>query len=147
MGRLEIEIRHGHDRGPSSAVIVLAALIVLAVAGGAGRHALNGIAHTVLTVLDIAAWVIGSLAAAALAVVIVLAVTRTRRALARRRQPVRVQSIRLADAAVRPVDGNPADLDRPALDPARRPASWPLSGRWSELPHDDRRGDGPARYS
>jgi hypothetical protein len=145
MGRLEIEIRHGHDHGPSGPVIALAVLIALAVAGGAGRHALNGIAHTVLNVLEIAAYVVGSVAAAALAIVIVLAVGRARRALADRPRPVHVQSIRLDGAAVRHVDNGLADIDRPALDPARRPG-WPLPGRWAEVPLDDRGGN-PGRYS
>ncbi len=147
MGRLEIQIRHGHGPRPSGAVIALAALIVLAVAGGTGRHALDGTAHTVLTVVEIAAYAVGALAAAALAVVIVLAAARARRALANRPRPVRVQGIRLADAAVRPVGGGPADLDRPALDSPRRRDGWPLPGRWAEVHHDDRRGGGPARYS
>jgi hypothetical protein len=145
MGRLEIQIRHGHDHGPSGAVIALAVLIVLAVVGGTGRHALDGIAHTVLSVVEIAACVVGGLAATALAVVIVLAAARARQALADRSRPVRVQSIRLDDTAVRPV-GDPAGLDRPALGSPRRGDGWPLPGRWAEVHHDDRR-DGPRRYS
>jgi hypothetical protein len=144
MGRLEIQIRHGHDPGPSGAVIALAVLLVLAVVGGTGRHALDGIAHTVLSVVEIAACVVGGLAAAAVAVLIVLAVARARRALANRPRPVRVQSIRLDDVAVRPVDDDPADLDRPALDSPRRRDGWPLPGRWAEVHHDDH---GPRRYS
>ena len=100
-----------------------------------------------LTVVEIAACVVGALAAAALAVVIVLAAARARRALANRPRPVRVQSIRLDGAAVRPVDDGPADLDRPALGSPRRRDGWPLPGRWAEMPLDDRGGDGPARYS
>lgn len=150
MGRLEIQIKHhDHNPGPSGAVIALAVLIVLAVAGGAGHRALDGIAHTVLTVAEIAGYVVGTLAAAALASVIVIAAYRARRALARRSRPVRVEGIRLADAVtVRPVEDTPAHLDRPAVEaPRRRPAGWPLSGQWAELPLDDRRPDGPARYS
>jgi hypothetical protein len=149
MGRLEIQIRHGgHDPRPSGAVIALAVLVVLAVVGGAGRHVIDGIAHTVTVVAEIAAFTVGTLAAGALAVVIVLAAARARRALANRPRPVRVQSVRVADAVtVHPLDDDPADLDRPALDPARRrPSGWPLSGRWAELPLDDR-GDDPRRYS
>lgn len=146
MGRLEIQIRHGHDPRPSGAYIALAVLIVLAVAGGAGHHALDGIAHTVLTVVEIAACAVGALAAAALAIVIVLAVTR--RARADQRHPLRVQSIRLDDATTRPAVADPADPGRAALD-ASRPAGhdgWPFTGRLSPLPLDDRRDD-PARYS
>lgn len=146
MGRLEIQIRHGHDPGPSGAVIALAVLIVLAVVGGTGRHALDGIAHTVLSVVEIAACAVGALAAAALAVVIVLAAARARRALANRPRPVRVQSIRLDDAAVRPVGNDPADPARPALGSPRRRDGWPPPGRWAEMHHDDRRGDSPARH-
>ena len=147
MGRLEIQIRHGHDPGPSGAVIALAVLIVLGVAGGAGRHALDGIAHTVLTVVEVAACVVGALAAVALAVVIVMAVARARQALANRSRPAYVQGIRLDDAAVRPVVGDPADLDRPALGSPRPHDGWPLAGRLSGLPLDDRRDENPARYS
>ena len=53
MGRLEIQIRHGHEPGPSGAVIALAVLIVLAVVGGTGHHALDGITHMVLSVVEI----------------------------------------------------------------------------------------------
>ena len=147
MGRLEIQIRHGgHNPRPSGAVITLAVLIVLAVAGGAGHHALDGIAHTVLTVAEIAACTVGALAAAALAVVIVLAAARARRALANRPRPVHVQSTRLDDAAVRPAVDDPADPGRPALDAARtRRAGWPLAGQLPALPLDDRHDDDPGR--
>jgi len=147
MGRLEIQIRHGHDPGPSGAVIALAVLIALAVAGGAGHRALDGIAHTVLTVVEIAACIVGGMAVVTAAIVIALAVAR-RRALASRPRPARVQGIRLDGPAARPV-GGPAGPGRGALD-ASRPAGydgWPLPGRWSELPLDDRGGDGPARHS
>jgi hypothetical protein len=147
MGRLEIQIKHhDHNPGPSGAVIALAALIVLAVAGGAGHRALDGIARAALAFVEIAASIVGGLGVIALAVVVALAIARHRAA---RLRPVRVESIRLADAVtMRPVADTPAHLDRPAVEaPRRRPAGWPLSGQWGELPLDDRRPDGPARYS
>ena len=147
MGRLEVQIRHhDHGGGPSGAVIALAVLIVLAVAGGAGRHVASDIGHVVMTVLEVIAWVAGSLAAAALAAGIVFAAVRIRAARARRPRPLRVESVRLSGAAtVRPAVDDAADV-RPALDPARRRPGWPLPGRWAELPLDDR-GDHPGRYS
>jgi hypothetical protein len=145
MGRLEVQIRHGHD-GPSGPVIALAVVIVLAVAGGAARHVASDIGHVVLTVLEVIAWVAGTLAAAALAAGIVFAAVRIRTAHARRPRAIRVESVRLSDAAtVRPVGDDP-DAIRPALDPARRRPGWPLPGRWAELPLDDRGGNS-GRYS
>ena len=145
MGRLEVQIRHhDHGGGPSGAFIALAALIVLAVAGGAARHVATDIGHAVLMVLEVIAWVAGGLAAAALAIGIGYVVFRIRAARARRPRPVRAESIRLDGAAtVRPVAVDPA---RAALDPARRCPGWPLPGQWAEVPLDDR-GDNPGRYS
>jgi hypothetical protein len=147
MGRLEIQIKHyDHNPGPSGAVIALAVVIVLAVVGGAGHHVLDNIAHTVLTFVEIAASIAGGIGFIALAFTVALAVARRRAA---RPRPVRVESIRLADSVtVRPVEDTPANVDRPAVEaPRRRPDGWPLSGQWAELPLDDPRPDGPARYS
>jgi hypothetical protein len=147
MGRLEIQIRHGHDPGPSGTAIVLAVLIVLAVVGyPAARRSLDNLAHVVLAVVEVAACVVGGLGVTALAAVITVAIARRRAA-----RPPRyrlVESVRIADmAAVRPVGDTPADPARPALDaPRRPPAGWPLPGQWAELPLDDR-GDNPGRYS
>lgn len=147
MGRLEIQVRHGggHPAGPGGAVVALAVVVVLAAAGGAGRHALDNIAHEVLAVVEIIGCAVGGLAVVALAVVIARAVARARAAASARLDAPRPPVVWIDDAGhIHPV---PAEAGRPALAAPRCAASWPLSGRWSEVSPDDPGTSDPARYS
>jgi hypothetical protein len=119
MGRLEIQIHHGHGHGPEGwgAVIALIAFVVLAAAGGVGHKALTGAARDVLTAVEVAAWVVGGLVATAAAVLVVLALARIRAALRRPRDgrpPVITLTPHRGYDAMR--DGD----DRPALEAPRR---------------------------
>jgi hypothetical protein len=146
MGRLDVEIRHGHDGGGRGAVIALIAFIVLAVAGGAGHKALTGAMHGVLTAVEVVMWTLVGLVIAAVAAGVVLTVVKIRaavRAACARRAAAAVIAITPDRAAVT------ADDERPALDAPRfRPASsGSLPGQWSQIyppaGHDDDR----RRYS
>ena len=75
MGRLEIQIKHGHG-GPQWPVVALLAFIVLAAAGGVDGKA----ASHVLAFVELAAWVVGGLVVAAAAGLVTLAVVRARTA-------------------------------------------------------------------
>jgi hypothetical protein len=136
MGRLEVQIRHGHDGGGWGAAVALILLIVFAI-GGAAHKQVTAAAHTVMTVIEIAAWTLASLVMLGAAAGLTWAGLRIRRALhaarARRAAPV----ITLAPdcySADTPRRLQGATDDRPALDPPRRiTASWPLPGQWSEV--------------
>jgi hypothetical protein len=147
MGRLEIQIRHGHDGGGWGAAVALILLIAFAI-GGAAHKQVTAAAHTVMTIMEIAAWTLAALVMLTAAAGLTWAGLKVRaavRARARRAAPV----ITLnpghysRDAAHRLRPG--ATDDRPALDPPRRiPGSWPLPGQRSEVrpqngADDDRR--------
>ena len=149
MGRLEVQIRHGHDGNGWPAAAALILLIVLAIGGGAHKQ-LTAAARTAETVIEIAAWTVAAVAGLAAAAGLTWAAFRVRaavRARARRAAPV----ITLApgqystDAAHRLRPGT-AD-ERPALNPPRRiNGSWPLPGQWSEVRPQDG-GDDDRRSS
>ena len=131
MGRLQVEIRHGHDNGPGQWGAVVA-LIVLVLFAAAGHREIGAMLHEALTVVAIAAFSIAGLAVLAAVIVITARTRRTRRA---RRAPL----------AVRPdyrIRVEPADDTRPALGtPRRSSGAWPLPGEWDEItrPDHDRR--------
>jgi hypothetical protein len=140
MGRLEIEIRHGHSHGGGPAQWgAVIALIVLVLFAAAGHKEISAMLHDVVMVVEITALSLAGTGVLALAVYIAVRVRAARRERARyacaRPVTVRPDSIRVTgpDAA-------------PALDAARRrPAAWPLPGQWEQVtPPPD--GDG-RRYS
>jgi hypothetical protein len=149
MGRLDIEIRHGHHGGSEwGAVIALLAFIVLAIAGGAGHKAISGAMHDVLTAVEVAAWTLAAVVILAAAAGVTWAVLRVRRAVRAHR------AIGNARPPVVYIDQNgyhrpiPADTARPALDTPRRPAgSWPLPGQWHSIRPNARHDDDRRRYS
>jgi uncharacterized membrane protein len=144
MGRLQIELRHGHD-GPGQwgPAAVLLALIALAVAGGAHGKALSAVVHDVLVGVEITAAVLGAVVALVLAVVITRFAARVRRAMraAAERRAAAVTALRAShDATLGGVSG------RPALDAARRrfgditpPRSGTAGARFGDIipPADD----------
>ena len=136
MGRLQVEIRHGHDGGPAQWGAVVA-LIVLVLFAAAGHREIAAMLHEVLT---IAAITVLSMAGAALLFTAAVIAFRVRAARRARRAPV---VIRLPNSVIRLqslVD------DRPALDePRRAPGTWPLPGQWGEITPRD--GDDRRRYS
>jgi hypothetical protein len=138
MGRLEVEIRHGHHHSGGSpaqwgAVIALIVFVLLA---AADHKEIGTLMHEVLTIAEIAACAAAGMAA--LAAVAMFTVARRRAARLDRRA---------AAAVVRPdcIRVEPAGDGRPALDaPRRRPGGWPLPGDWEQVtPRDDDR----RRYS
>jgi hypothetical protein len=140
MGRLEVEIRHGHHHngGPAQWGAVIA-LIVFVLLAAAGHKEIGTLAHEVLTIVKIAAYTAGG--AAALTVVALIA-AHVRAARSERRDQ------RAAAAIVRPdyrIQVEPAGDGRPALDaPRRRAGGWPLPGGGENVtPRDDDR----RRYS
>jgi hypothetical protein len=118
----------GHGGGPAAAVIALVVIVALA---------LHKAWPAIVAALEIAAWTLVSVCGAALVITVtVLAVRMARRHRARRALyqpgPV-VPAIRLVAEHVE----TPAQ--RPAI--TRRPAVWPLPGRWEEI--RPARHDGP----
>jgi hypothetical protein len=143
MGRLDIQIRHGHHGGgESGAVIALIALIVLAIAGGVGHKAISGAMHDVMIAVEVVAWTLAAVVILATAAGVTWAALRVRGA-------VRAARARRADAPVITISPDRyrvAGADRPALDtPRHRPAGWPLPGRYDQIRpnagHDDDRRD------
>jgi hypothetical protein len=141
MGRLDVQIRHGHDGGGWGAVVALIVFIVLAV-GGAAHKQLGAAAHTMLTVVEVAAWTMAAVVMAGAAAGLGWLAFRIRRAVrgARARRP----AAPVITLSPRQYGAVPPGDDHPALDPSRRSGSWPLPGQWGELrPHagddDDRR--------
>jgi hypothetical protein len=141
MGRLQVEIRHGHDGGPAQWGAVVA-LIVLVLFAAAGHREIGAMLHEALTIAAIAAFSAVGLAVLAAAVVIAVRVSRQRRN-ARDRARWAAWAASLPDGDdPRAVPGYGA---RPELGPARRPAgTWPLSGKWANIPRD---GDDRRRHS
>jgi hypothetical protein len=137
MGRLEVEIRHGHHHGGGPAQWgAVVALIVLVLFAAAGHKEIGVILHEVLTVVEITACTVGGVAALAAVVVIVTRTRRARRDRARRAPVIPDYRVRV----------EPADTARPALDaPRRRASGWPLPGQWGEVVPRD--GDDRRRYS
>jgi hypothetical protein len=136
MGRLQVEIRHGHDGGGPAQWGAAIALIVLVLFAAAGHREIGAMLHEALTVVEIAAFSAVGLAVLAAVIVIAARVRAARRDRARRAPVIPVTpSYR--------VRVEPADDTRPALDtPRRRPAGWPLPGDWREITPrdgDDRR--------
>jgi hypothetical protein len=148
MGRLEVQIRHGGG-GPGEwgAVVALIAFVLLA-AGGTAHKALSGVAHDVLTAVEVILWTAAGLAAVATTAGAVWIAVRLRGALRDRRasREARVPLITLSPDRYGTVAG---DGDRPALGtPRPRTPGWPLPGQWDKITRpsagddDDRR-----RYS
>ena len=138
MGRLDVHIRHGGGDG-AGAWAALAALVALAVIGGAARHLIATVLHVVVTVLEVIAWTLAGTAAAATLTGGVLAGVRIRRAVlaARARRAVAPPApvIHITpEGYLRPLpdETRPA---RPALgSPPQQPATaWPLPGWWEEI--------------
>jgi len=143
MGRLEVQIRHGHDGGGSGAVIALILFIVLAAAGGAGHKALSGAVHNVLTVIEIALWALGGLVAAAAAVLGWRVRNAMRAARARRAEPPAVITVTPEAATARRLRPE----GRPAIGPAGTARPWPLPGWWQEIRPRIGRDDHPGGAS
>jgi hypothetical protein len=138
MGRLQVEIRHGHDSGPAQWGAVVA-LIVLVLFAAAGHREIAAMLHEVLTIVEITLFSIVGVAVLAAVVVIAARARRVRRDRARRGPVIPV-------APAYRVRIRPADDSRPALDEPRRPAAtWPLPGEWDEITPRD--GDDRRRYS
>lgn len=78
MGRLEIQVRHGHSGGPAQWGGVVA-LIVLALFAASGHHEIAAMLHEVLAVAEIAAASAVGLGVLALAVLIAVRARRARR--------------------------------------------------------------------
>lgn len=120
MGRLQVEIRHGSN-GPAQWGAVVA-LIVLVLFAAAGHHEIAAMLHTVLAVVEIAAFSAVGLGILAVALVI----ARARRRSRRRQQHLEERAARawvLSDQ-----DG------RPALDQVRPDVSWPeTQAEWDEI--------------
>ena len=142
MGRLQVEIRHGHDGGGPAQWGAVIALIVLVLFAAAGHREIGAMLHEALTIVAITAFSMVGLAVLAAAVVIAARVRRARRT-------ARDRARWAAWAASLPDDQDhyhavPGHGTRPALDTPRRPAGWPLPGEWDEItpPGDERR-----RYS
>jgi hypothetical protein len=136
MGRLEVEIRHGHDHhdgGPAQWGAVVA-LIVLVLLAAAGHKEIGALMHEVLTIVEIAAY--SAAGGVALGAAVLVAV---RRRAARRASRAAVVPVRPGYRIRVEADG------RPALDaPRRRAGGWPLPGDWEDIaPRDDDR----RRYS
>lgn len=113
MGRLEIQVRHGHSNGPAQWGAVVA-LIVLVLFAAAGHREIAAMIHEVLAVVEIVTFSMVSLAVLALAVFIA---TRRRRAARRRaREEARIRAA--WDRWLGPMD------TYPALDRARPDVSW-----------------------
>lgn len=137
MGRLRVEIHHGHDGGPAQWGAVVA-LIVLVLFAAAGHREIGAMLHEVLTVVAITMFSAVGLALLAVAAVIAFRVRAARRYRARR-------SVIPVTPGYR-VHVEPADGTRPALDdPHGRVTGWPLPGRWDEITPRD--GDDRRRYS
>lgn len=115
MGRLEIQIRHGHSGGPAEWGGIVA-LIVLVVFAAAGHREIAAMLHTILAVVEIAAASAVGLAALLVAVIITVRVRRARR---RARY-----ADRRAEAAAARYYALHHDDGRPALDQARPDVSW-----------------------
>jgi hypothetical protein len=139
MGRLEIEIRHGHDGGGPAQWGAVVALIVLVLFAAAGHREIGAMLHEVLTVVEITVFSMVGLALLAVTAVIAVRVRAARRDRARRAPVIPV-------APSYRVRVEPADDPRPALDdPRRRVTGWPLPGEWGEVAPRD--GDDRRRYS
>jgi hypothetical protein len=138
MGRMDVHIRHGDGDG-EGAWAVLAALVVLAIVGGAARHVIANALHVVVAVLEVIAWTLAGAAAAAVLTGGVLAGVRIRRSVlaarARRAVAQRPPVIHITpEGYLRPLP-DPASQARPALSPPlQHPATgWPLPGWWEEI--------------
>jgi hypothetical protein len=136
VGRLQVEIRHGHDGGGPAQWGAVVALIVLVLFAAAGHREIGAMLHEALTIVAIVAFSMVGLAVLAAAVVITARTRAARRARASRAPVIPVTpSYR--------VRVEPADDPRPELDtPRRHPAGWPLPGEWGEVAPrdgDDRR--------
>lgn len=137
MGRLHVEIRHGHDNGPAQWGAVVA-LIVLVLFAAAGHHQIAAMLHEVLTIVAITAFSVVGVTVLAAVVVIAARARRVRRDRARRGPVPVTPAYRVR---IRPADDTP-----PALDDPRRPsATWPLPGEWDEITPRD--GDDRRRWS
>jgi hypothetical protein len=137
MGRLEVEIRHGHhhDGGGPAQWGAVVALIVLVLFAAAGHKEIGAIMHEVLTIAEIAAYVAAGVAVLAAVVVVIVARTRA----ARRARRTAVIPVR-PDYRIRVEAASRAALDAPR----RRAGGWPLPGDWEDIaPRDDDR----RRYS
>jgi len=133
MGRLDVRIQHGHGGDGAGPWVALAALVALAVAGGAGRHVIGAAAHVLVAVLEVIAWTLVGVASAAVIGGGVLAGVRITRA-------VRVaRACRVAPPVITITPDSPArplpEAGRPAIDVPRPWAagSWPLPGWWEEI--------------
>jgi uncharacterized membrane protein YhaH (DUF805 family) len=117
MGRLEIEIRHGHDHGPGQwgAVVALIVFVVLA-AAGAHSKGLATFAHDLKVGAEITMAALGAAVVIALAVVVTRVAVRVRRAhrATVTRSAVPVITVTPDHAAIAD------DTERPALGAARR---------------------------
>jgi hypothetical protein len=122
MGRLQVEIRHGHDNGPAQWGAVIA-LIVLVLFAAAGHHEIAAMLHEVLTIAEIATFSVIGLA------VLALAFTVARRCRAARRRVL--EQARISAAWDRHF-GIGAPRRYPAIDAPRRPA-WPTRDEWDEI--------------
>jgi hypothetical protein len=143
MGRLQVEIRHGHDGGGPAQWGAVIALIVLVLFAAAGHREIGVMLHEALAIVAIAAFSIVGLAVLAAVIIITARARAARRAsreAARRADAMAVAALIERLRSHRPVPGT--DI-RPALDTPRRPAGWPLPGQRDEAPRDSNR----RRYS
>lgn len=125
MGRLEIQVRHGHSNGPAQWAAVVA-LIVLALFAAAGHHQIAAMLHEVLAAVEIAAYSAAGLGVLAL----ILVIARARRANRRRARYADRRAAAAAHYHALYHDGT-----RPALGQVRPDMSGYLPG---DVVRDDR---------
>ena len=139
MGRLDVHIQHGHGGDGAGAWAALAALVALAVIGGAARHLIATALHVVVTVLEVIAWTLAGTAAAAVLTGGVMAGVRIRRAVlaarARRAITPRPPVIHITpEGHLRPLPDETSPARRALSPPPQQPATaWPLPGWWEEI--------------
>jgi len=134
MGHLDVHIRHGSGGGGEGlAALVLGAAVVMALIHMAWG-AISAALHVILTALEVIAWTVAGAAVTTVVTGGVVAGLRIRTAVhvahARRAAVARPVVTITPDGYVRPV---PAEADRPAIEPPRRSAPWPLPGWWEEI--------------
>jgi hypothetical protein len=132
MGRLDVQIRHGHDGGGWGAVAALIVFIVLAI-GGAAHKQLAEAAHVVATIVEVVAWTLATTVILTVAAGLTWVAVKVRRALRARARRTTATVISVTPdrpgVTVRPVDA----AGRPAIDRPRPAGSWPLPGWWVEI--------------
>jgi len=136
MGRLEVQIRHGHDGGGWGAAVALILLIAFAI-GGAAHKQVTAAAHTAMTIIEIAAWTLAAVVTVGAAAALTWAGFKVRAAV-RSRARRTASVITLNPGACTASTTRRFQMDatdaRPALDPPRRiPGAWPLPGQWREV--------------